>query len=141
MAKNGFFKKTFRKVKTAASEKYEEYKKESAYKQAAESRIKKKATEAGYRAKETQSIRYAEEKEKYKTSQRLKSMKRPGTSFSQGLSYISGPSTSRKKGSGSSINTMLGASGGNGMGNLLFGSTGRKKGKKGKDPLSRMVGI
>jgi len=159
MAKNGFFKKTFRKVKAAASEKYEEYKEEhpkslgekekrlsgkryfqlkekaikkegkqyeryeakktlyttrakrKAYKQRMEKRITSKAEAASYQERETQAIRYARESAKYKTSQRLKSMKRPGTSFSQGLSYISGPSTSRKKGSGSSI------------GNLLYGST------------------
>jgi hypothetical protein len=127
MAKNGFLKKTFRKAKTVASKKYEEYKKESAYKRAAESRIKKKAKEAGYRAKETQAIRYAQEKEKYKTSQRLKTMKRPGTSFSQGLSYITGPSTLKGKGNGSSMNRMLGTNGGNGMNTLLFGKQPRSK--------------
>ena len=181
MAKNGFFKKTFRRAKAAASKKYEEYKEEhpkslgekekrlsgkryfqlkekamkkegkqyeryeakkkhqtgsrakrKAYKQRMEKRITSKAEAASYQERETQAIRYARESAKYKTSQRLKAMKKPGTSFSQGLSYITGPTTLKGKGSGSSINRMLGTSGGNGMNTLLFGSTGRQPRSKTK---------
>ena len=63
MAKNGFFKKTYRKAKGAASEKYEEYKREKAMERAASKQIKAKAKAAGYQERETQAIRYAREKE------------------------------------------------------------------------------
>ena len=141
MAKNGFFKKTYRKAKGAASEKYEEYKREKAMERAASKQIKAKAKAAGYRERETQAIRYAKESERYKTSQRLKTMKQPRPSYGgNGLSYLMGPTTSSKrKGNGSSaMNQMLGVGGGM---PTFYGTPSKKKGKKGKDPLSRMVGI
>tara|TARA_R100000656_G_scaffold114808_2_gene87306 strand:+ start:88 stop:600 length:513 start_codon:yes stop_codon:yes gene_type:complete len=114
MAKNGFFKKTFRKAKASASEKYESYRKEKAQEVAAGKLIRKKAKAAGLREKETQAIRYAQETEKYRTSERLKAMKRPRTTFSQGMGYLAGPTTKKRNGSAYSkdMNTLLGTGSG-----------------------------
>mgnify|MGYP003138155893 CR=1 FL=1 len=130
MAKNGFFKKTFRKAKTAASEKYEEYKKDKAQERAATKTIRAKAKAAGYKEKETQAIRYAREKEKYKTSRRIKAMKDPKTTgFAAGLSYLAGPPSKK----GPNISSMLGT--GNGLQMYAKRATGKSR-KKRKDIYS-----
>ena len=127
MGKNGFFKKTFRKAKSAASEKFEEYKKEKTYERVASKQIKSKARAARYKAREKQAVRYAEKSEEYKTTKRLRAMKRPRP---------------RPSFSGAGLNTMLGGS------NFLQGYASRAMGKpmrKGKKPkknnLNKMLGV
>jgi len=59
-------------------EKWKEYKRERAYKRAAEAQIRKKVKEARYKAKEKEEIRYAQEKEKIKTDVALRQRRKGG---------------------------------------------------------------
>lgn len=132
MGKNGFFEKSFKKVKAAASEKMAEYKREKAYERAASKQIKSKARVAGYKAKEKQAVRYAEESARYKTTQKLKAMKRPRPSFS-GFG-----STTQVSG----LNTMLGGSNFlQGYASRAMGKPTSRKKKPQKDTLSKMLGV
>lgn len=132
MGENGFFKKSFRKVKTAASEKMAEYKREKAYERAASKQIKSKARVAGYKAREKQAVRYAEESARYKTTQKLKAMKRPRPSFSGfgGTTKVSG------------LNTMLGGSNFiQGYASRAMGKPTSRKKKPRKNNLNKMLGV
>jgi len=59
-------------------EKWKKFKRERAYKRAAEAQIRKKAKEARYKAREEQEIRYAQEKEKIKTDIALRQRRKGG---------------------------------------------------------------
>lgn len=63
-----------------AREKWQEHKKESAYKRAAEEQIKKKQKAAYYKAKEGEAIKYAQERAKIERQQKIKRLKSSGTS-------------------------------------------------------------
>ena len=91
-----FLKKTLKKGKAAAAKKYEEYKIERKKEREIERKIRTKAKQAGYQEKEKQAMRYAREKEKYKTDTRLKTMRSGTTSFGTITTALTGPTTKKK---------------------------------------------
>jgi hypothetical protein len=143
MAKNGFIKKSYRKVKAAASEKYVEYKKEKAQERAASKMIRAKARAAGYKEKETQAIRYAKESERYRTTRKLKAMKAPraaGGTAGSIIGYLAGPQTRKKGLDVGGMNKMLGVGGGfKGYQTAAMGKPKKRKNKS--KELSRMMGL